>query len=211
MQETKNVFLVSGLSGSGKNWVYEQLKKTGFDVGNIVSYASRKPRNQEEVDNQDYYFLDDNSDLNNKLNDNLQVFYNGGNIYFSTTEEIKNKLDTHDNVYLIMTPPSVKHIVKLLERNIPKYNYNVYYFHLEVNESTRINNMVNRNDEMEEIHKRIRVMDEEIHSAYLTLLESNEYRTNRCSLTMSCLHNDSKSVFKTIVKIIKESLNEEKV
>ncbi len=206
MSETvKNVFLVSGLSGSGKDWILEQLKKQ-VEVGKITSFASRVPRNQQEIDDGIYYFLDNNTEINEKLNDCLQAFYStNGDIYFSTTEEFKKQLNDFDNIYLVMTPPSIKKIVELLERNLPEFVINVFYFHIEVPEKIRVERMIQRNDDPEAINKRINIFDKEIMSSYRQLIDSKEYKENRCNLEMSCLVNKSEDVLTSILTMIKNN------
>lgn len=54
--DKKNIFVVSGPSGSGKNTVYDGIKALLPDIAQTVSATTRAPRDGEQ-DGVDYYFI----------------------------------------------------------------------------------------------------------------------------------------------------------
>ena len=84
--------LVTGVSGAGKNYLIDQLVKTG-KYGNLVTCTTRLPRENDgvlEQDGLDYYFIDlPKAQLMLEEQDFIEAKFVHGNVYGSSVAEYK--------------------------------------------------------------------------------------------------------------------------
>ena len=136
----KNLYLICGKSGSGKNYVVEKLHEMyGYKV--LCSYTTREPRY--ESDNEHIYKKFFNY-LHDKQDDLIATdTYFDGNFYWARKEQ----LNTSD-LYII----DKKGIEKLKEL---KYIRPFIVIYIDLDEDKRIENMKKRGDDNMAIYKRL--------------------------------------------------------
>ena len=122
-----------GSSGSGKSTIENELS-THHGFSKIVSYTTRKPRNNEE-NGKDYYFVD-NETFNEILDRDLFAEYDeySQNRLYGTLKS--DYVD--DNKVVVLTPNGLRQ----LKKNCP--NDNIFTVLVEASLGTRIKRYVDR-------------------------------------------------------------------
>lgn len=96
------IFVISGPSGTGKNTVYDELRKVCPDIVQTVSATTRKPR-ENEVDGVDYYFIERDDFLEKVENGEFIEFVcYGGNYYGTLKSEIQRLVEAEKTVVLVI-------------------------------------------------------------------------------------------------------------
>ena len=166
----KTLFVVTGQSGSGKNWLADEAKKLG--VSQVKSFTTRKKREGEDDEN--YIFIK-KENVNSHLNLAFQMFFDhfNCNLYFSTIDLVESAFKRSQNNYalFIATPQSVIGIAELLLR----FGIKIVYIHLAVPSSKRVENMEKRGDTGEAIEKRLSTIDTFIDDEYTKFVEKYEH------------------------------------
>lgn len=85
----RNIFVLSGPSGVGKNEVFNHLKKSSPNINKTVSVTTRKPRSN-ETEGVDYYFVSKEEFYDYQMDDSLVEYelydYNYYGTFFSEVE-----------------------------------------------------------------------------------------------------------------------------
>lgn len=125
--------ILLGASGSGKSTIENELS-THHGFSKIVSYTTRKPRNNEE-NGKDYYFVD-NETFNEILDRDLFAEYDeySQNRLYGTLKS--DYVD--DNKVVVLTPNGLRQ----LKKNCP--NDNIFTVLVEASLGTRIKRYVDR-------------------------------------------------------------------
>lgn len=112
MEEKRNLYILSGPSGSGKNTVYDELVKRIPKIEQTVSATTRKPRDGEE-DGVDYYFLSV-AEFEKKIENGEFVEYvkYGYNYYGTLKSEIKRLSALGKIVVLIIEVEGANNVKK---------------------------------------------------------------------------------------------------
>ena len=93
--------ILLGASGSGKSTIENELS-THHGFSKIVSYTTRKPRNNEE-NGKDYYFLTEEEFKNWIKNDNFLEYAIYNNNYYGTPRsKIEESLEKGTDVFLVI-------------------------------------------------------------------------------------------------------------
>ena len=110
MPEKKNLFVLSGPSGSGKNTVYNGLTELIPELTHTVSATTRAPR-AGEIHSVDYYFISENDfSLRLQQGDFIEHVNYGGNLYGTLKSEIDRL--TSMNKILVLTIRLKKYLQK---------------------------------------------------------------------------------------------------
>lgn len=90
----RNLFILSGPYGVGKNETFYQLKKLSPDVNKTVSVTTRKPRSN-ETEGEDYYFVSEEEFYDYQMDDSLVKYELYDCNYYGTffSEVEKNPID----------------------------------------------------------------------------------------------------------------------
>lgn len=148
MVEQNKLFLVSGVSGSGKTTIMRAVMDN-----EIVSFTTRIPR-EGEVDGFDYIFIDkDEFDLLLSTNGLIEHTQYGGNYYGVTRKEYESKLDCEDTFFIC----DIEGMRQMKEIHINCVSIFIY-----CERETVENNMRKRGDKEENIQKRLSTYNEEI-------------------------------------------------
>lgn len=93
------LFAITGHSGSGKTTTMRQAMGQHKEIVSITTRAMREG----EVDGVDYYYIDNETFYNMKLNDELAEYtdYYGSSNYGATMEEIDSKLSKGDSFIVV--------------------------------------------------------------------------------------------------------------
>lgn len=96
------LIVLSGPSGSGKNTICDEVKKTNPNIWESVSMTSRKPR-PGEVDGTSYYFISEEEfEQNIRENKMLEYASFAGNYYGTPKESVQKHLDNGEDVLLVI-------------------------------------------------------------------------------------------------------------
>jgi|TARA_R100000093_G_C1941105_1_gene72188 guanylate kinase len=136
-----NKIILVGKSAAGKDHLRKILEGRGFKYG--ISYTTR-PSRPNEVDGQDYYFLEKDEFLNG-VNENKwyeYVKFNGW--YYGTTN--KQFLETCN--LFIMTPHGVSHIDP-----VDRKECTIIY--IDIDKDIRLRRLTARNDSNDKIERRL--------------------------------------------------------
>ena len=127
------IIVLLGASSSGKSTIEHELA-TNYGFEKIVSYTTRKPRNNEE-NGKDYYFVD-NETFNEILDRDLFAEYDeySQNRLYGTLKS--DYVD--DNKVVVLTPNGLRQ----LKKNCP--NDNIFTVLVEASLGTRIKRYVDR-------------------------------------------------------------------
>lgn len=137
----KNLYLICGMSGSGKSWTVEKLhKEYGYEI--LKSYTTRNPRNKNDEDHYYVSLSDYYTDKDNNVIAADSCFHH--NFYWSRKEQI-----TSSDLYII----DKNGIIKLQELDV-KRNFIIIY--IDASEKQRIINMKMRGDNNLNIYSRLR-------------------------------------------------------
>ena len=102
MPEKKNLFVLSGPSGSGKNTVYNGLTELIPELTHTVSATTRAPR-AGEIHSVDYYFISENDfSLRLQQGDFIEHVNYGGNLYGTLKSEIDRLTSMNKILVLII-------------------------------------------------------------------------------------------------------------
>ncbi len=113
-EKKRNVFVISGPSGCGKNTVYDELKKRYPDIAQTVSATTREKR-AGETDGVDYYFISKEEFLKRVDNGEFAEYVcYGGNYYGTLNSEIKRLSDEGKTVVLIIEVNGAENVKKML-------------------------------------------------------------------------------------------------
>ena len=163
----KQLILITGTSGSGKNWLVEKLENE-LGIVNMKSYATRKKRPGET--GKEYKFIDYNK-VNDYIKSVFQCFVDikTKNLYFTTVEDLERLFEFHDVVSLIITPQSVVPIAKILR----PMDIDIVYIHINVPPEIRAKRMSERGDDEDSILARLRNMDKFIEDEFGKFITEN--------------------------------------
>ena len=96
------LIVLSGPSGSGKNTVCDELKKSNLNIWESISMTSRKPRKGEE-DGKAYYFVSEEKfEQNIKEDKMLEYAKFAGNYYGTPRASVQEHLDKGEDVILVI-------------------------------------------------------------------------------------------------------------
>ena len=186
--QTKKIWAIVGPSGSGKTSVGAgSLKESG--VPEIVSHTTRKMREGEQEGINYYYVTKEEFD---KLRKVEEVCYSG-NYYCTSKDEIEQKLEKSDEVCIVVSIEGVE----ALKEN---YGDMVKSIFMNIDRDICIQRMIERNDTIEQIEKRIKNFD-----------ETHEFENGpKCDYIYNCPLNmtieENKKDFLNFVQKIREDL-----
>lgn len=102
MNKQRNLLVVSGPSGAGKDTVVKALLKSHPEIKISISATTRQPR-QGEKHTHDYYFMS-HADFEKAIQNNELVEYTSycGNYYGTLFSEINSRIDNDISVILVI-------------------------------------------------------------------------------------------------------------
>jgi hypothetical protein len=130
----KNAFLfLTGMSGSGKGWFWENILKPTGKFHKLVSCTSRRPR-EDEADGREYYFKDekffDDGRFATKLFVN-EAFWEPGDpkwLYGVTEAEVRGHIG-ENLVYDVIEPKYVRQMIDWFVGQYGRlYDFKIAYF-----------------------------------------------------------------------------------
>lgn len=148
------ITIVVAPTGAGKNFLYENIKESGFK--NATSVTTREPR-EGEVLGVDYYFITEEEfkalDNNGKLIESVNF---GGNQYGLKESTIVDIIRECNKPYIIVEPDGMYEIIDWCvdhqKKDINNLKINIIF--LDIDRETRYNNILNdlleKNISMEE-------------------------------------------------------------
>jgi guanylate kinase len=141
------MIILVGASASGKTVICKELIES-FGMQKFVTTTTRKIRINEK-NNFDYYFISkDEFEQKIKNNEFIEHVEYNGNLYGSEKKEIA------DNKVIILEPSGLFHFLKM-------HNDSIVSFYIECNEEIRKERMIDRQDNKDDIEKRI-INDREV-------------------------------------------------
>jgi len=115
---TKNIFVLSGPSGSGKNTVYDGVRALIPDIAQTVSATTRSPR-EGETDGIDYYFLSKEQFYEHVDNgDFIEYVQYGENCYGTLKSEIERLSSLGKTIVLIIEVNGALRFKKLFPESV---------------------------------------------------------------------------------------------
>lgn len=109
----KNLFVLSGPSGSGKNTVYDGLTSRIPALAHTVSATTRDPR-EGEIHGVDYYYIPKEEFLSRlDHGDFIEYVDYGGNLYGTLKSEVERLTSMHKILVLIIEVNGALHFKKL--------------------------------------------------------------------------------------------------
>ncbi|GFN32495.1 guanylate kinase [Paenibacillus xylaniclasticus] len=171
---TNKLFLVSGVSGSGKTTIMRSVMDN-----ELISFTTREPR-VGEVNGVDYIFITkDEFSYLLKNNGLIEFTEYAGNQYGLTRKEYENKLSKGD-AFVVVDIHGMRQLKKVHEKCISIYVY------AEKDEVEL--NMRDRGDSEESIIKRLKTYDDEINNMiYYDHVVINE--RGRIDETIECVRD----------------------
>lgn len=144
---SKNIYVLIGPSGSGKNSLGLTLEEHGFI--RLITSTTRKKRMGEE-EGVSYYFLTPEAFKNMEK---IEETYYAGNFYGLSKQEVDQKLCCEKPIYIIMDQPGYKRLKAI-------YGDQVKSIFITINPDNMRQRLIKRGDDQEEIDKRINQMIE---------------------------------------------------
>ena len=151
-QLKKNVYLIAGRSGSGKDSIVDGVVTKGFS--RIVSYTTR-PRRKNEKNT--HIFITD-SEVDSYKDDMCAYTKIGDYEYFATYEQLKN-----NDIYII-DPAGIENLLSKKANHVHESleNINFIVIYVYVPQELRIGRILNiRKDEIEVMAKRLKDEDKQ--------------------------------------------------
>ena len=142
----KTVILVVAKSGVGKDSVIQGLIKKRPNLSQVKSYATRKPRYENE---DTHIFITRN--MVDKFRDEMIAYTEfHGNIYFATVTQLE------ENDFYVIDPKGVDFLKELLQQN-EEYNnkFNIKTVYIEASVFRRFTRMLKRGDGIVKTIKRL--------------------------------------------------------
>jgi len=169
-KKTGQLIVISGPSGAGKDSIVQELLKLNNNLWLSISATSREKRSYEK-DKVDYYFLSE-KEFKEKIKEDYFLEYAkySDNYYGTPKEYIKEKLNNgidvilvieiqgakkvkelvEDAIFIFIMPPSIKELVKRLEKRgsedkdklLKRFNKT----YIEINEVSKYNYVVVNDD-----------------------------------------------------------------
>ena len=175
------IYLIVGNSGSGKSTIANALIK--LEINKITTYTTRPPR-PSEIPGIDYNFISIEDFKKLDENDKFIGTTNYvGNFYSTLKKDLdKNYLGDEDCV-IVVDKKGVKEIKEEYPKSVCIY--------LECSDEVLKNRMINRNDDPENIEKRLKENED--------LSPIADYKVNA--------NKDIDSVYEDVVTIIKKTKN----
>ncbi len=108
---TRNVFILSGPSSTGKNAVFSMLQERVSNVKRAITVTTRPPRQGEE-EGVDYYFISEDEfwRRNDRHEFAEQNFYD--NTFYATPRSEIEKASKHEPIFLIIDTNGMDHIIR---------------------------------------------------------------------------------------------------
>src|SRR6056297_4332674 len=115
------LFVISGLSGAGKDSIIDGLKKSGLDYEKIVTTTTRAKR-KAEVDGKDYWFVNEEK-FKDMIEDNdfLEWAKVYGNYYGNSRKDVKEALKSDKPVILRIDCQGAKTIKEAIPNAIVSF------------------------------------------------------------------------------------------
>ena len=101
MQNKRNLFVLSGPSGSGKNTVYEGVRARIPEIAQTVSATTRSMR-EGEIDGVDYYFISTEEFLRRIENGEFIEYVNYGHNYYGTLKSEITRLTEMGRIIVLI-------------------------------------------------------------------------------------------------------------
>ena len=155
--------ILSGTSGTGKNWVVERLESRRFKQ--IKTHTTRKRR-----DENDYYHFLTEEEMDEVWGTFCQKFENGGVRYGCSEEDIMDIVRSGKIPILIASPSAAMDMFIGLGESANKYSF--FYIHIDAHPDEAFYNLTKeRKSSAIEIAQRIYDMDIVIQSSYQAFLD----------------------------------------
>jgi guanylate kinase len=144
MDKTEKLVIV-GKSGSGKDWLLREVKKSGLKESVKVT---TRPKRSREVDGVDYHFrtIEEFDELINK--NELLVYQDFCNHKGELWKYGISKSDFDDNQIFIMTPGEIKQIPEYLRENC-------FIVYLDIDRDIREKRILTREDLNDSVKRRM--------------------------------------------------------
>ena len=137
------MILIVGASAAGKSTIEKELVKNGYT--NIISYTSR-PMRPNEINHKDYHFITKEEFLDFDTNG----FFAEKTLYNSWDYGI-SKNDLLPNSIAVVEPYGMRTLKKICKEK----NILLMLFFIDVPEKIRLKRMIDRNDNLMEMFRRI--------------------------------------------------------
>lgn len=165
----KNIFVILGESGSGKSTLAKGICTTHNNIKLLVTCTSR-PKRKNEVNQKDYFFLTD-EEFDEMIK--LKMFIEHTtfrNWHYGLKEEqiINSKFN---NMLVVLNPQGFETLLNTLD----KQEYKVIPFYIFTHERIRLIRSLNRNNDVDEIIRRINADRFDFKDIPRKVLENNGY------------------------------------
>ena len=157
--DKKTIWILLGPSGSGKRTLGQHLQN--FDIPEIVSHTTRKPRNG-EIDGVHYHFV---TEVTFDIVPMIEKIPYAGNYYGTSIEEVETKLEHYGQTYAVLNVDGVR-LFKEHFGDIVK----VIYIYCDPN--ILYKRMLERGDSIDQTNKR---MDNLIKTGELGYIDEADY------------------------------------
>lgn len=151
MNPIPKIIVLTGESGSGKSYFQKKLIENNSNFKKIVIYTTR-PKRDNEVDGEDYYFVD--NEYFTDMKDNgcfIECAKYRDWFYGIAKSSINQVLDDKENVYVIvLTPKGKRNLMKYLEEE----PHAIFSYYLKTDERQRLKKLIDRGDDINEIFRR---------------------------------------------------------
>ena len=185
--------IVSGSTASGKTFFANKLSEKCHNFEILTKYTTRKKRSN-EIDNSDYYFVDDN-DFKNELNNNIPFLY----AYYYNSHYFLPKCAVDDaisngKIPIIIFDVYLARLFKFAYKN----SILIYC------ENQNVDTIYNILKERNEIDRKILVEEEMAFDKFYDIMINHEYDMKQvCSDIQHYLNFYEEEIINTIKNIIK--------
>lgn len=136
----KNLIVIMGKSGSGKDTIYKEILKQDKTLNPVVLYTTR-PIRPGEKDDVDYHFITKEKFNKMEKNNEFSASMHYGRWYYGVEKDIGDK----DNYIIVATPDEVVQ----LKNNYKDDNINIFIYLINNDEELRIIKLFEREEKKE--------------------------------------------------------------
>ena len=163
----KKIFVLLGESGCGKDTIAREILNN--NLSRVVTTTTRQIR-ENESEGVDYYFISEDEFKLKIENDEFIEFNKFKTWYYGLTKQSLLS-NSHDNLLIILNPKGLYSLIDYGTHN----NIQVVPIYIYCNERLRLIRTLQRNDNVDEVLRRVYADREDFKDILITLLKHNGY------------------------------------
>lgn len=163
----KKIFVLVGESGSGKDTIAREVLTN--NLSRVVTTTTRQIR-YNESEGIDYYFITED-EFKLKIENNEFIEFNKFKTWYYGLTKQSLLSNPHDNLLLILNPSGLHSLIDYAAHN----NIKLIPIYIYCDERLRLIRTLQRNDNVDEVLRRVYADREDFEDILITLLKHNGY------------------------------------